>query len=393
MDIVLKIIFLLHFFNDGIKITISSLLPFIKKDIHLTFTQIGLLGAASGITTVILAIPMGILAARINGIKIIFLCLLAYSLCAFGISHSSSFVALLLFFYLAGTSFAPFHIVGQSSVVRATKKESIGRAISALSMAGDTGRVMLPPIALYIVTLIGWRDTYVTISSVGLTLFFILLFLLRNKHYVFNKKTTMIPTESTKDWVKHFLRILQKKELLLVILGGVFDGIGGSAVYLFLPFLFLAQGIPQSLLFLFVGAYFIGSLAGRKLFGKAIDVYGPAKVFILAEIVMAVLLLFLTHLHNPIFIFIVTFILGFFTRGTVPVVTTLFAVVSHVAHYEKTFAHGEIFLGAASVISPLALGRMADTFGIATTFYLGAALAVTAVIPIYFFTRIHSFNK
>ncbi len=239
MDTVLKIIFLLHFFNDGIKITLNSLLPFIAKDIHLTFTQIGLVGAAAGVTTVLLAVPMGIIAARVNGMRIIFLSLLVYSLCALAISLSSNFAILLLFFYFAGISFAPFHIVSQSTVVRAAKKESIGSAISALSMAGDTGRVMLPPIALFIVTLIGWRDTYTTIGAFGLVLFFFLFFLLRNKKKLFVGKNTAIPAESSKDWIKQFLRSFKKKTLLLVIMGGVFDGIGGSAVYLFLPFLFL----------------------------------------------------------------------------------------------------------------------------------------------------------
>src|SRR6185437_6110634 len=222
------------------------------------------------------------------------------------------------------------------------------------------------------------------IGAVGLILFCTLLFYLRNQKKMFTYKTTATPDESSKDWVTHFLRSLHKRELRLVILGGVFDGIGGSSVYLYLPFLFLSKGIPQSLLFLFVGAYFIGSLAGRKLFGKRVDIHGPAKVFVIAEIIMAVLLIILTFMHNAIFIFIVTVILGFFARGTVLVVTTLFAEVSHEAHYEKIFAHGEIFLGAASVISPIVLGKMADSFGIHATFYLASVFALIAALPIYF---------
>ena len=387
MNDVLQIIFLLHFFNDGMKIAINSLLPFIAKDFHLTFTQIGVLGAAQGLLSMILAVPVGIVAARVNGMKLIFLSLIVYSLCALGIGLSLNFSTLLLFFYLAGIAFAPFHNVSQTATARAAKKESIGSAMSALSMAGDTGRVMLPPIALFIVTLIGWRNTNFVITATGVILFFSLLFLLRNKKHLFFEKNNGENNESSKDWVKQLLQILRKKELLLISLGGVLDGIGGSAVYLFLPFLFLAKGIPQSMLFIFIGAYFIGSLSGRKYLGKKVDSNGPAKVFITAELVMAILLVILTTLHSQIYIFIITMVLGFFARGTVPVVTTLFAAVSYEEHYEKVFALGELFLAGASVLSPIVLGRMADTFGITTTFYLGATLATAAAIPIYFYSR------
>lgn len=387
MDNVLTIIFILHFLNDGIRTVFVSSLPFITKDLHLTFTQVGILGAAQGMLALFLAIPMGIITSKINGIKLLFLLLFAYSVCAIGIGFANNFFVLFFFFYVAAAAFAPFHIIGQSTTARESAKQNIGSNMGTFATIGDSGRVALPAVALFITTYIGWRNASYVTALGGLIILMTLVWLLRNKKHVLknNKKTVL--RESSKDWIKQMISMLKQKKLLLIMFGGLFDGIAGASIFIYLPFLLLEKGVMRSLLSFYVGGYFLGSLLGKKYLSKGVETYGSAQVFISAEILMAGLMIIATFSHNAIILFLISCILGLFTRGTTPVVATLFTTVSHEAHYEKVYAIGDIFLGSAAVISPILLGRVADSFGITAPFYLASFFAIAATIPIYLYNR------
>lgn len=136
-----------------------------------------------------------------------------------------------------------------------------------------------------------------------------------------------------------------------------------------------------------MGIYFAGSLAGKYLLGRAVDKLGNAKVFILAESLMAASLLILIFSSNLILILFISFLLGTFTKGTTPVIQTMMAKISHKGHYDKVYALSETFLGLAATITIIVMGVMADLLGIYSVFYGAAILAICAIIPIFFFSK------
>lgn len=387
MSNILTSVFILHFFNDGIRTAYVTLLPFIAKDLHLTFTQIGFLGASQGTLALLLAIPIGIITSKIGGIKLLFTFLFIYSLCAIGIGFSSTFLLLFLFFYLAATAFGPFHLISQSIVARTAERKTLGNTMGNYTAIGDSGRIAIPAIALFLTTYIAWRNTYFLMAFFGIVIFVALLWFLRNNRHIFQKDTNYLIEETSKEWLSQMLLMLRQKKLFFIILAGLLDGIGGASIYVYLPFFFLSKGISHALLSVFVGAYFAGSLVGKKYLSKGVDTYGPTKIFISAEIFMAVLLVLMTFLNAKLLIFLISAILGLFTRGTAPVVSVMFTTVSKEAHYEKIFAISEIFLGSAAIISPILLGRTADVFGINAAFYIAAGFALLASIPIFIYQR------
>ena len=380
-------LYILHFLNDGFKSIYITLLPFVSKDLHLSFTQVGVLGAASGVLLLALAVPFGIIISKVGGIKLLFLTLLFYSLCAFGIGFSYNFISLVLFFYLGAVAFAPFHIAGNSITARVSPKEKIGSIMGTFSVSGDLGRIALPTIALFIVTFIGWRNTYIYAALFGILVLVILLWSIRNKKHILQNIHSSDSEENTKRWLKKMLSTMRKKQFILIVLAGMLDGFGGSSILIYLPFLLLSKQIPASLLALFMGGYFAGSLFGKKFLSKGTDTFGPSKIFILAELCMATLMILLTATHQSFFLFILSFILGIFTRGTIPVIATLLSTVSHTDHYEKTYAISELFFGISATLAPILLGRVADSSGINLSFYVAAVFALLAVIPIYLYTK------
>lgn len=371
----------LHFLNDGIRTAIVSLLPFVANDLHLNFTQVGFLGSSQGALAFILALPAGFISTRIGGYKLILISLLVYSLGILGISLAPNFFMLIIMFYLTAGGFGMFHTVGYTLISRMSEKTNIGKNLGNFTAVGDIGRIFVPAIAIFVVVSLGWRLTYSSIALIALSVY-IFIRLTAQKSRVESLKTTSKIKESHSEWIKQAALLLKQKNFLLIALTGVIDGLAGNPIAIFLPFLLLHKGISVTLLGIFMGVYFLGSLLGKSVLGRGVDKFGNVKVFIIAEILMAVCLIILTILQQIMPLLAIAFLLGAFTRGTTPVITTLFSEVTHADHYEKVFGIAETFLGIASAFAPALMGIVADKFGIVFVFYTASILAIFATLPI-----------
>lgn len=377
----LSTLFFLHFINDGVRTSIVALLPFVAKDLHLNFTQVGFLGSSQGALAFILALPAGFISTRVGGYRLILFSLLAYSLGILGISLSPNIYALIITFYLTAGGFGMFHTVGYVLISRMSEKTNIGKNLGNFTATGDIGRMLAPAIVIFAVALAGWRFTYLSMALISLAVFIAVRLSVR-KNQTMNLKIASKVKESHFEWIKQMVLILKQKNFPLIALTGVIDGLASNPIYIFLPFLLLHKGVSATLLGIFMGIYFLGSLMGKSTLGRSVDKFGSIKVFIVAEILMSACLIVLTILEQIFPLLIIAFLLGAFTRGTTPVITTLFSKVAHADHYEKVFGISETFLGITSAFAPTLMGIIADKFGIVFVFYTASVLAIFAILPI-----------
>lgn len=377
---------LLHFFNDGIRTTTIILLPFIAKELSINYTQVGILGSSQGLLALLLAIPTGLIASKIGGFKLLLTALLIYSLGATGISISPNLLFLIPVFYLTAIGFGVFHTVGFTLVARTSTKENIGKNMANFTAIGDVGRIAISSFALLIIPLLGWRITAVTLGCIGLFLY--LTSKITNIDNDKKKLGQVNLIENHKDWFKDFLIILKTKKLLLVALASFIDAFASNQLFIFLPFFFLARGIDITFLSIFTGGYFVANFVGKTLLGRAVDKYGSKIVFVSSELLMAATLILFSISYNFILLFIFSFLLGIFSKGTSPVIQSMFSESAHETHYEKVYAISEIFIGAATAISPIIFGFSGDYFGVSSIFYLSAVFALIAILPIIFLPQI-----
>jgi MFS family permease len=123
-------------------------------------------------------------------------------------------------------------------------------------------------------------------------------------------------------------------------------------------------------------------MLGKVLLGGLVDKFGNIKVFIISEICMAVFIVILSNTTWLPCIIASAVVLGMFTKGTAPVLTTMVAEsVDHHKGMEKAFGLNAIFTGVASTIAPFALGFLSDKFGIVMAFHFSAGFALIATIP------------
>lgn len=373
---------ILHFLNDGVRTTLLILLPFIAHDFSLSLTQVGFLGSAQPLMAAFLAIPAGYITGRFGGFRIIFALLALYSIGALGIAFSFNIYILFGMFFLAALGFGMFHTVGFVLTADTSAQSDIGRNMGNFTSIGEIGRVALPPLAVFATSLIGWRSTIGAIGIVGLFVY------VASRLYISSKKQdehkiNSIDTQNYKEFFKDAYFLFKNKKAAYITTSAIFDSLASSPVYVYLPFLLLSKGLNSAQLGFAMGTFFIGSLLGKSFLGRGVDRFGNVRVFIFSEICMTLVLLCITlNLQYAYTLFIVV-LLGIFSKGTSPVVNTMFTELASRDHYHKIFAVSEMIIAISAVLIVLILGRVADTSGIVAIFYITSALALIAVFPIY----------
>lgn len=383
----LKELFVLHFLNDAVRTTLIVLLPFVSKDLGLSLAQAGFIGSSQPLLGALLALPTGFIIGKFGGIHVIFTLLIVYSLGALGIALSFNTFMLFAMYLLAALGFGMFHTVGFALTAKRSTSDNIGRNMGNFTAIGEIGRVSLPPLAVFATSLIGWRMTIGIISSFGFLLFLISRFLPSPKDVHVFKSVDSKP-QNHKEFLKDIVVLFKTKQAAAVTIAAVLDSLASSPIYVFLPFLLLAKDINVAQLGVAMGGFFIGSLIGKAALGFGVDKLGNKKVFVISEICMALSLIFITLSSHFALLLIFAILLGAFTKGTSPVVQTMFTQLTDKEHYHKVFAVSELVIGLAAVLAIIVLGGIADTNGISTIFYVTAMLAIAATIPIFTFKKL-----
>lgn len=371
----------LHFINDGIRTTFVTLLPFIAKDLSLNLSSVGFLGSTQALLASFLSIPAGFLAARFGGLHFLTLLLIIYSFGSLGVALSDNLPFIILSFSLGAIGFGMFHTVAFSQVAKMSAKNSVGKNMGNFTSIGDIGRVCIPPLAVFAVPVLGWRQNFIILAVIGFLAFVLLKTVLLKKEGInFEKKEI---NENHMDFIKGILKLLKTKKLLLTLGAAILDSLASSPIYIFLPFLLFAKHIKITEYGIATSLFLAGSLAGKYLLGRLVDKKGNLKVFIASEIFMAISLILLVIFNNFYLILFISFLLGVFTRGTTPVIQSMFSEISHRDHYDKVFALSELFIGAAAVLIIFLMGLTADKLGVVFVFYASSVFALLATLPVF----------
>ncbi len=377
---------ILHFLNDGVRTTFPTLLPFIAKDLSINLSSVGFLGSSNSLFQTILALPAGFFAAKFGQIKLLIVLLLVYSLGSLATAFSPNIFFVAAGFYLGSMGFGMFHPVSFSFIAKKSHSSNLGKKMGDFTALGDVGRIVIPPLAVLVVSLFNWRIALILIAALGFLLFIALtIYQLSHKQEILPEKR-----ETHADFIKQSLILLKDKKLFLTFAAAMLDSFASSPVFLFLPFLIFSKGITVPQYAIVTGFFFAGSLLGKFILGRGVDKVGNIKVFSVSECLMAVCLVLLTITNQFFALLVVCLLLGVFTRGTIPVIQTIISQIAHKKHYDKIYSLSEFFIAIASTLTILIMGIVAEKAGIPSVFYLSAIFAVVTLVPVFFLSRINT---
>jgi MFS family permease len=157
-----------HFVSHYYIIILAPLLPFVRADYGVSYTEIGLALTAFNVVSTLLQTPAGFLIDRL-GARL----LLAAGLAIGGVAYLlaglvPSFWFMVAMFALAGVGNTVYHPADYALLSRHVPAQRIGQAFSVHTFAGVLGSAVAPPTLLLMQSLWGWRGAFIGAGLVGL---------------------------------------------------------------------------------------------------------------------------------------------------------------------------------------------------------------------------------
>ncbi len=169
-----------HFVSHYYILLLAPLLPFVRADYGVTYTEIGFALAAFNVVSAVLQTPAGFLVDRL-GARMLLIAGLVIGSCAFiiaGLFHS--FWLLVAMFALAGVGNTVYHPADYALLSQHVPGERIGQAFSVHTFAGMLGSAVAPVTLLALHSLWGWRGAFICSGLFGLAVAAVLALLRDN---------------------------------------------------------------------------------------------------------------------------------------------------------------------------------------------------------------------
>ncbi|HEY1310996.1 MAG TPA: MFS transporter, partial [Pseudolabrys sp.] len=164
-----------HFVSHYYILVLAPLLPFVRAEYGVSYTEIGFAFAAFNIVSAALQTPAGFLVDRL-GARILLIAGLVIGACAFiAAGLIDSFWVMVAMFALAGVGNTVYHPADYALLSHHVPPDRIGQAYSIHTFAGMLGSAVAPASLLLMQNYWGWRGAFIGAGILGFAIAAILL--------------------------------------------------------------------------------------------------------------------------------------------------------------------------------------------------------------------------
>lgn len=363
-----------HIWSDLMFALIVPLLPLIKEDLGLSFTQVGLLRSVFSGASGVFQIPVGFLAEVTGEFWLLIFGNVWVSVGLIGMAASPIFLVLLLASFFGGLGGGAQHPLASSMVSRAYDDKSRSTAVGTVNFAGDIGKMIAPAIAGLVAFQYGWRTSMWVVGAIGLA-FMAMAALFRRK---VDMGKPVSEAASSPDAPAGGATQLGGFVSLSVI--GVFDSATRTAALVFIPFVLQSKGVSAAQMTVLLMLLFLGGGIGKFVVGWLGDRFDTISLIWGTKGLTALLLVL--SLYTPASAAAPLMIaLGIGLNGTSSV---LYATVAEFVpprrrgrYYGFYYTTNEV----GTVVAPIMYGLIADILSLNVTMLVMGALTV-AILPI-----------
>lgn len=368
-----------HFIDDGFADSIYLLLPLLATELHLSFSEVGILKGVFSGAMGLGQFPLSLLGEKIGELTVIAGGTLGLSLGFFLLSWATSFSTILIALILAKGIAAGQHGLSSSIVSRVFEGPGRRTALGTFNFSGDLGKVCVPFILAVLINLWGWRKATFFLSLGGIFLGAFLWHLSKNiQGSTLSMAPKDIPQGEPSTWG---IKNLKSFSALLTI--GIIDIATRTALLTFLPFLLLNKNIPTAQLGFALTLIFAGGAVGKFICGILAEWLGIIPMVIATEALTTagILALFWSPLTT---IWILLPLVGIVLNGTSSVLyATVAEVISPSGRSRGYGLYYAITLGAGAA-SPIFYGIITDSLGLSFTIIcIGLMASLTIPLSTY----------
>ncbi|MFH1629172.1 MAG: MFS transporter [Pseudomonadota bacterium] len=362
--------------------TLFIVLPYLSKDLGLTYSQVGVLMGWNYFTSFFVNLPGGFFVDMVG--RTGFLLGLALALTGipyFFLGFTSSYVVAMIVVTFVGTGGNLWHPAALSFLAK-RYPERKGFAIALHAMGANLGDTLAPMAIGVALTFIVWRHVMILNVIPGILMGFILWRLLAKAGTI--RAETKGKELSLKEyWMAVKTMAHNRSILLLCSLSGL-RSMTQTGLFTFLP-IYLANELkyPPVLVGTYITVIQAAGIFGSPLSGAISDKKGRRPVLTAGLLTTSLLLVALVILRlNFLFIGILA-ILGFFLFSLRPV---MFAWTMDLAPKNISGTTVSALFGIQSLFSgfaPVICGFIADRFGLIYSFYFLAFTVFAANFLVY----------
>ena len=370
----------MHVWNDLYFALSVPLLPLIKEDLDLSFTQIGLLRSVFGVSSAVLQVPAGLLAETAGEFWLLILGNVWVGLGLIGMGLSPVFLVLLAVSFVGGLGGGAQHPLASSMVSRAYDTGGRSTAVGTVNFAGDLGKMAAPLVGGTIALAFGWRTALLAIGIAG-TAFMVLSILARRAVDVGKPPASAAHAQEERGGTTRMGAFVTLSGI------GFLDSATRGAVLAFLPFVLVARDMSGGQVSAMLVLLFAGGAAGKFVVGWLGDRYGIVSLIWGTKALTAAMLVLSLVAPAPAMAPLMV-ALGIGLNGTSSI---LYATVAEfVPPNRRARQYGFFYTTneGGSVLAPLVYGLVADLFSLNIAI-VAMGLATAAIMPVSLSLRRH----
>jgi len=364
-----------HFLDDGFADSIYLLLPFIAAELHLSFSQVGLLKGVFTASMSLFQFPLSLLGEKVGELTVIAAGTFGLAGGFLLLSMSHTFLTTLFSLILAKGTAGGQHGLASSILSRVFELSGRRAAMGTYNFSGDLGKVCLPFLVALMINLWSWRQAILTLSLGGFVAGAILWTLAEQK-----KPHSVLPLAKEDVAEAGGWGIRDRKSFSALLTIGIIDISARMALLTFLPFLLVEKGIDVKQVGFALTLLFAGGAVGKFACGVLAEWLGIIPMVVGTEILTAIGILSL-HWSSPSAVWFILPFVGIVLNGTSSVLyATVAEIISPAGRSRGYGLYYAITLGSGAV-SPMIYGLVTDSMGLHFTI-VSTALMVLITIPL-----------
>ena len=370
-----------HFVSHYYILLLAPLLPFVRADYGVSYTEIGFALAAFNTVSAVLQAPAGFLVDWL-GARILLIGGLMFGASAFVIAGAvDSYWVLVAMFALAGVGNAVYHPADYALLSHHVPAKRIGQAFSVHTFAGMAGSAVAPPTLLLMENLWGWRGAFMGAGILGFAVAAMLIAFRDNGADVPAASAPRAESDSgAAGW-----RLLLSPPILLnlgffVLLAVMSGGIYNYSVVAFGALYGTPIATANAALTGYLLLSAVGVLAGGLLVGRT-SRHGLVATLGLLAIALFTLLVVEIDLGALALVAAMT-AAGFFFGVIMPSRDMIVREVTPPGSFGKVFGFVTTGFNIGGIIAPLIFGAIMDHDSPRLVFILVAACALAAIATV-----------
>jgi len=360
-----------HAITHSYPAAFALLLPFLARDIGLTYSQIGLLVALRQGMSTIVNLPAGMIVDTIGKRNLLMgLALLWAAVPYLLIAATSNYWVILISMVLVGVGVFLWHPAAITSISELYPRQR-GYGLALHELGASFGDALAPLAAGFLLAYLSWRQVLTANVVLGLAVVVVIVQVLA--HLRRQRSELAAKGRSIREYVAGIRALLGNANLLMLALVSGIRSLSQNGLSTFLPlYLIYDLKLPASLAGVYLALVQASGMVATPIAGTLSDRVGPKRIATFGMLSTSVVVLVFAALDlGPTFV-VVLALMGFFLYSMRPAIFR-WAIGVVPREYEGT-AVGALFTTQSlfSTLMPVVGGLLADRYGLLSVFYFVA---------------------